>query len=209
MAYDLAGLRAESKFKLQNHDRFTDGDVDLAINRGIDQLVLFCSENYDVYNANAPLDPDGSGRLAMEFGLPSDTLYVKSVAWEGVPLKQLTQGEFISTRAEFGTAVGTPDRYYIRAVRWLNLFPRPESDTQTAQIYYLKKPADLVADDAVPALGREYSDALVAYTCYWLLRGQPEEETRSQMFLADYERERVRTKTNLHKNSIFKTRRVR
>lgn len=209
MAYDLAGLRDEVKFKLQNHDRFTDDDVNLALNRGIDQIILFASENYSVYEATVPPDPTDASKLAMEFGLPDDLLYLKSVSWDGNPLKQLTQQEFVNTRAEFGQAQGRPYYYYVRSNGWINLWPRPQDSDKKVQIYYLQKPTDLSADTDAPAFGRQYSDALVAYACYWLLRGQPEEADRSQMFLVDYERERVRAKTSLHKNSTFKTRRVR
>lgn len=208
MAYDLAGLREEVLFKLQHHDRFTDADVNLALNRGIDQLVIYGSENYEVWESVPPPDPNDASKLAVEYTLPTDLLYLKSVSFDSRPLKQLSQPEFVNTGGELVTDTGAPIYYYIRANLYLNLYPRP-LEAKKVQIYYLQKPTDLSADADVPVINRVYSDALVSYACYWLLRGQPEEDERANRFLNDYQGQRVESRVNLHKNSVFKTQRTK
>lgn len=216
MAYNLAGLREEVLFKLQHYERFTDEVVDLAINRAIDEVVMFGSENYAVYEINPPPDPADPSKLAFRWPLPDDLIYLKSVSFDGVPLKQLSQSQYIETTAEFSIAEGLPIYYYVLANSIINVWPRPDIKNQVKkfQIYYLQKPADLVNDEDVPVIGRIYSASIISYACYWLLRGQPVDGTyaddpRANQFLRDYENQKAEARFELHRNSTFRTRRTR
>lgn len=212
MAYDLAGLREEVLFKLQNHDRYTASICNLAINRGIDDLVLFISEDYGVYEALPPVDAADSSLYAIEFPLPADLFKLKSVSWDGEPISQLTQKEFVNTTAEFATGQGDPQYYYIRARsgrnKFLNVWPRP-STQKTVQIYYVAKPADLALDADVPVLDRAFSAPIVLYACWWLLIGQPEEEKRAGIFEAEYLAKRAEAYSNIRASNVYRTQRAR
>lgn len=213
MAYNLAGLRASVLFRLQGHDRFTSAVVDDAINKALDDLKIFDSDDFDVDNCNVPVDPADTSRLTMEWPLPDNCLYVKSVTFDGVPLDPLPHNLFINT----GTEVRTPERngfpryFYIRKNSFINLFPRPSiSDaTKTVQVYSVKKDPDLAADGAVPTTKRVYTICVEFFACWYLLQGQPEEDERASNFLKSYLRLRSEAKFNLDKNTPFQTQRLR
>lgn len=201
MAYDTAGLLADVAFKLQNAPRYTRAIRLDGLNRGIEKLVMYASEDYDVREATNPVDPSGVYPFAMEWPLPSDLLYLESVSCWGYPLKPVSQPQFVATRAEQSTArASVPSIYYVRAGRFLNVYPRP-SQAYTYQIYGLFKPADLVNDtDAIP-LDRLYSDALVSYAAWWCLQGQTEEAVRIAQFQQDYLTQRAEAKFNKTQNT--------
>ena len=166
------------------------------LNRGIEDLILWASEDYDVREVLTPPDPTGVGVYAMEWPLPADILYLASVSVEGYPLKPVSQTQFVSTRAEqTQVQAGEPTIYYVRAGLFLNVWPRPALQKKW-QIYGLFKPADLVNDtDPIP-LTRVYSAALVSYSCWWCLKGQTQEENRIASFLGNYQRQRAEAKFN-------------
>lgn len=210
MAWDLAGILEELTVKVQGQARYTTALKTLAANRAIDWVVLFASENYDVYNVAWPLDPEDSSRYAMEAPLPTDLFVLEEVIWsrganqDGQPLRALTLEEFVNTGSQFSTRTGPPFAgYYVRANRFLNLWPRPGQATNI-YIYYLKKPADLAALTDVPVLERAYSAAIISYALYWMKRGQPGEDASANTHLADALRERAEAKYNLQQNEIHK-----
>lgn len=201
MAYNTAGLLEDVGFKLQNAARYT-RDVKLdGLNRGIEKLIMYASEDYDVREVTTPVDPTGVFAFAMEWPLPTDLLYLESVSVFGIPLTRCSQPEFVRTRAEFSLAMARiPTIYYVRANRFLNVYPRPSVEN-TVQIYGLFKPADLVNDDDPIPLDRLYSDALVSYAAWWCLQGQTEEGPRSAQFAADYMAQRSEAKFNKTQNT--------
>lgn len=210
MAWNLEGILEELNFKLQGHPRYTLSIKKTAINRAIDWLILFASENYVVYSAAWPADPTGQAAYAMEVPLPDDCLDLASVSWsrgtlqDGFTLRELTLNEFLSTRAEFSRRTGPPfDGYYVRGNRYLNITPRP-NQAVNFQIYYLQKPADLDALTDVPAIERAYSQAIVSWAAYWLKRGIPGEDASANLHLTDALRERAEARFNLQANTVHK-----
>ncbi len=197
MGYDTAGLLADVAFKLQNNPRYTRTVRLDGLNRGIEDLILWASEDYDVREIpTTPLDPTGLNTYAMEWPLPTDTLYLASVSVEGFPLRLVSQQQYVATRGEqTRVQAADPDIYYVRAGLYLDVYPRP-SMSKPWQIYGLFKPADLALDtDPIP-LARVYSAAIVSFACWWCLQGQTEEAGRLEMFLKDYTRQRAEAKFN-------------
>lgn len=210
MAWDLEGILEELTFKVQGQPRYTTALKTLAANRAIDWVVLFASENYDVYSTPIPTDPANSSQYAMEIPLPTDLLVLETVSWsrgtgqDGWPLRPLTLQEFVQTRAEFSTRTGPPFvGYFVRGNRFINIWPRPGTPVNL-QIYYLKKPADLAALTDIPVLERAYSPAIISYALYWMKRGQPGEDVSANTHLADALRERAEAKYNLQQNQVHK-----
>lgn len=202
MAYDTAGLLADVAFKLQSNPRYTRSVRLDGLNRGIEDLILWASEDYDVREVQTPADPTGQFTYAMEWPLPNDLLYLASVSVEGWPLELISQTQFVATRGEQSDAQSADPRlYYVRAGRYLNVWPRPNQDKKW-QIYGLFKPADMVNDtDAVP-LDRAYSAAVVSYASWWCLQGQTDEVARIEMFLKDYLRQRAEAKFNKTQSTV-------
>lgn len=208
MAYDTGGLLDSIGIKLQNHPRYTRALKLDGLNRAIEALISFASEDYDVKEVSNPLDPSDSSKYALEWPLPDNCLFVASVSFDGYPLRPCTQQEYVKTRAEFSVRVDDPAIYYIRANRYLNVWPRPGRQA-TVQLYGLMKPDDLVLDaDPIP-LNRVFSPAMTSYAAWWCLQGQTGEENRCNQFLADYLRERAEAKFNLTQNTTHKLQRAR
>lgn len=213
MAYNTEGLRADVMFKLQGNVRYLPSatqDIVLdGLNRGIERVVAFASEDYDVQNVFNPPDPTGAFTYAMEWPLPANLIYVASVSCDGTTIRAATQEQFVSTRAERSRELAEiPSIYYIRAGLFLNVWPRPSAQ-KTYQIYGLFKPPDLVnPTDPIP-LDRLYSDALVSYACWWCLQGQTGEIERAASFLQDYMFQRAEAKFNKSQNTQHAIRNVK
>lgn len=220
MAYTTESLLEEVALKVQSHPRYTVSLRLKGLNRGLVDLERFLCENLKVDNVLNPLDPTDSTRYAMEFPLPADALFVQSMSFNGRPLRKLSQPEFVNTGGEFDVVAESgliapssfasslaPTSYYIRAGRFVNLWPRP-TNQRTVQTYYQAAPAKLVNPAApateVPELNSAYSDALIFYTVYWCALGVPGEEKRAEDFRALYLQERARVKFDLSSNSEHK-----
>ena len=202
MGYDTAGLLDDVGFKLQHNFRYTRDIMLDGLNRGIEKLIMYASEDYDVREILNPPDPTGEFTYAMEWPLPTDSLYIDSVSARGIPILRCTQPQFVATRAEQSHRTATvPAIYYIRANKYLNVYPRP-SQQYKYQIYGLFKPADLVNDDDPIPLDRLYSDALVSYAAWWCLQGQTDEIARTTQFQQDYLMQRAEAKFNKTQNGI-------
>lgn len=209
MGYDTGGLLADVGFKLQNNPRYTRAIRLDGLNRAIEKTILFASDDYDVREVQNPPDPSGQFSFAMEWPLPTDLLYLASVSAKGYPLKPVSQAEFVSTRAEQSQDIAfVPSIYYVRANRYLNVWPRPSAQN-LYQIYGVFKPADLVLDtDPIP-MNRQYSDALVSYAAWWSLQGQTDEAIRAAGFMSDYMNQRAEAKYNLSLNTVYTTKNVK
>ena len=203
MAYNASELIDEVQRALQDHPRFTRDMCLEGLNRGIEKLILFASENYDVWETTNPVDPTDSSLYATEFPLPDHLLYLASISFDSVPLKRLTQTQWVNTRPETSPDRRDPIWYYVRGNRYVNLYPRPDKAV-TIEVYGLFKPDDLTDDTtSVPVLERQYSDALISYACFWVTKGLPDpmEVARSNQFLALYVGQRAEAKFNLTQNT--------
>lgn len=211
MAYNLLGFRNAVKLKLQNHDRFTDALIDDAINKGIDDIKIFDANDFDVDNCNVPVDPANTSQLVIEWPLPDNCLYVKSVSFDGLPLDPLPHHLFAHTGVEANLNQGRPRYFYIRKNSFINLWPRPQiaDAAKTVQVYSVKKDPDLVLDTDAPLTKRVYTISVEFYAAWYLLNGQPEEEVRTENFLKDYYRLRAEAKFNLDRNIEYQTQRQR
>lgn len=212
MAYNAGELLEDLNAKLQGHPRFTSDIKFRAINKALDWLVLGASDNEDVWEAGPVVDPDDTSKYLMEVALPANIFFVKSVSFDGYPIKMLTQQEFVNTRAEFSTATGPPfSGCYIRANAYLNVWPRPGSSAadKLFQVYGVFKPTDMDEDADVPALARAFTEAALQYALYWCKDGIPGWEESSKIHLVNAYRERAEVKFHLQNNVPHKIGRVR
>lgn len=219
MAYNLAGLQASTLARLQNHPRYVPLVVD-AINKALDDLKIFCADQFDIDNCHTPVDPEHTDRLALEFPLPPNTLYVKSVTYDGIPLDLLPEAAFVRAVGLYGAwggfydkgaTFGPPGYYYVRKNTYLSLWPRPSiADPHNhVQLWSVKKDPDLALPIDVPTLNRVYTICVEMYACWYMLMGQPEEEDRAEKFRQLYFAGRAEAKFNLDRNLDYQTKRER
>lgn len=211
MSYTCGDLLDDVWRKLQYHDRFDRGMRLAGLNRAVEKVILYASQDDQIMEITAPTDPNNPNLVAREFPLPPQVLKVSSVSWDGQPLKQATQSEYVQTFDWMWRSFAmAPSWYYIRDSAYLALAPQATVPKKIF-LWGVFKPADMVADtDAVPLL-RQYSDALVAYAAWWCtdgLKGE-EEAARNQAFLEQYMSWRAEAKMNFSQNSLYKINRTR
>jgi hypothetical protein len=211
VGYTCGDLLNDVWRKLQFHDRFDRGMRLAGLNRAVEKVILYASQDDQIMKITPPADPTNPGMTAREFPLPPEVLKVSSVSWDGQPLKQATQAEYVQTfNWMWQTFATCPSWYYIRDSAFLALAPQA-SVPKTVYLWGVFKPADMVADtDPVPLL-RQYSDALIAYAAWWCtdgLKGE-EEVARNQAFMQEYLGWRSEAKLNYSQNSLYKINRVR
>lgn len=204
MAWTLEGLLEELSAKLQNHPRWTTADRKRELNRAVNWLILFASEDFDVREATPVVDPDDTSQYLMEMPLPDELMVLESVSFNGYPLRELSHQEFITTRAEFSTRTGPPFAgYYIRKNLYLNIWPRPGT-SKTIQVYGVFKATEMVDDDDVPGIEEIYGESLVSRAAYRLKLGIPGEENAANAHLVDALRERADAHFNMTQNYTHK-----
>lgn len=59
--------------------------------------------------------------------------------------------------------VGTPQRFVLRGLRWLGLFPRTNADSGVEKLYYTRLPEPLCADDDEPGFPEAYHTLCVDF----------------------------------------------
>jgi|SRR5665213_21645 len=207
MAYLTGSLLYDAWRKLQFHARFTRTMRLAGLNRGIEQLILWGSEDDDIQELDWPVDSDGSP--VREIPLPSLALKVSGVSWDDYPLTAASLDMYMNSFAKRFSSGGPPSYYYIRKNLYLDIFPRGDA-SRKVRLFGVFKPPDVLLDtDPVP-LARQYSDALVSYMCWWCtdgLKGQ-EEQGRCAQFLAEYKEQRGLMRFNINQNTVSRIRRT-
>lgn len=207
MGFTVGDALDDIAIKLQRHPRYTLAMRLDGLNRGLEQLLLFTADqdNYDVERILNPPDAEDPTKYALEWPLPDRCLYVASVTFDGKPLELVSQQQYVNAMSRGGLNPdykNDPVYYYIRADRYLNVWPRPGRQA-TVEVYGVIKPEDYEdGDQALDiSLNRAYAPALTSYACWWCLQGQPGETERIGQFMGDYLRERAEAKVNMGKNS--------
>lgn len=179
MSYNLGFLKGRVKKILQEDPFFSDDDVVDAINRGIDDIVLFSKYTREIYTFP-------SVTSQQEYTLPDDFMCLHAVTFDGGRrMNEMTLDEWIDVN-NTNVISGTPEKYMVRNNLYLT-FDRPADRVADIKIFYTKKTTDLVLDaDAVP-IKREYSDCIVNYAIYWLYQN----DNRTADAAAAYQQYRV------------------
>lgn len=115
--------------------------------------------------------------------IPTDCLFVRKVAWEGVPLN-LYPGEETPV---LGT--GRP-LYWQQTETHIMLYPTPSLDAGgKVEIIYCPRPAELVSDTDVPTL-TGIDTALIAYA-KWKIYTKKEDTVAADIWRAEYAYEKL------------------
>lgn len=217
--YNLGGLRALVKFRLQNDPRYSSSLVDLALKLAVTRLMLFIRSTTSIMQATTFVLPDGpdAGKYAMEYPLPDGTLWVDSLSFDGQrPMPVMDQSELANTGAgspNSGNGVGDPFECYIydtpERIKVAVLYPRPGRAATLEFWGGVEAIWQANGDDSIPPFREEYGDALVAFARAWLVDGQEGQEEKYDIIFKKWMEERSEAKFNQRVNRISKTRRVR
>jgi hypothetical protein len=128
------------------------------------------------------------------YDVPDDFIQIESVKVDGVvvtPIPRSTLDLFDPARDAIGS--GTPFSYHVRG-RTIFLFPKPSSSvTNALDIWYIKKPSELVTDDDVCNLPETMHNAVILFAlekCKVL----DEEFAQAQVIRADFNNQLVAAK---------------
>jgi hypothetical protein len=158
--------RIRTLYEAESHVRISTEDILVAANEGLDEL----SEATKFYERFAPVPlKGGQTYYDMRGFLPNSVIGVNSVY-------NLTQQMWLKPRKfrDFGghrwhTVIGDPQKYLIRGLFWLGVYPRPGSDTGNLRVYYsslaphFKDSASVLSD-----LPDDFVAALEDYALYCL-----------------------------------------
>jgi len=176
-AYNLAYLRDSVKRKLQGDELFSDDEVDLHLNEGLDQLALYMATMRTPWQITTDIG-------VREYNLPSDILGISKAEYDGKELTKMTVDEGIRGGVDTTDTQQrrtTPGRYYIRmdTDNWFIGLDSPPDASKTLTIYYVQKQPDLVDDTDIPNLPRPFIRAAIHWACAELLENDATEEGRS------------------------------
>ncbi len=208
MAWDLQTIRSKVQSRLQNDPFFTDTLVDEVINDAIDDLITFTRTNQQVWTVQG-----GSVVGLKEYRIYADWLYIDDVTYNGIPLNQITQVDWLNHGSERASASnGTPVNYYVRNNQYLVIEPAASEGGKTLNVYFVQKPADLVEDTDQPVIGRQFFQSIIHYCLYNLLlmdvslEGQGR-EADAQMHWNFYLKRRSEVNFQLNSNALHQARR--
>jgi len=167
--------RVRTRFEAASSTRWSDADLNAAINDGIGELSE--ATRYFERWASVPLKEN---RTYYDLrGLTPETVlsvtavqHLDGMRWlEPVALADLGRGEWEET-------TGTPTSWFVRGQWWLGVFPHPTSDLdQWMRVYYTGMAPALAEDGEVPAqLPDEFVPALEEYALYELQQREGEAE---------------------------------
>ncbi len=214
--FNLGGIRALVKFRLQNDPRYTSDLVDLALKLAVVRLMLFIRSTTSIMQATTFVLTDGvdAGKYSMEYPLPDNTLWVDSLSFDGQkPMPIMDQSELANTGIQKGNGVGDPSECYIydtpERTKVAVLWPRPGRAATLEFWGGVEDDWQANGDTSIPPFREEYLDAIVAYARMWLIDGQEGQEEKYDIIFKKWMDERSEAKFNQRVNRISKTRRVR
>ena len=214
--WNLGGLRARVKFRLQNDPRYTDAMVNLALRLAVIRLMLFIRNTTSIWQAETYVLTAGAdaGKYAMEYPLPDGTLWVDSLSFDGQrPLEVMDQNELANTGIQQSDGVGDPQGMYIydtpERIKVAVIWPRP-GRAATLEFYGgVEALWQAAGDSGVPPFREEYDDPIVTFARAWLIDGQPGQTENYDIIFKKWKEERAEAKFNQRLNRVSKTRRVR
>jgi hypothetical protein len=138
------------------------------------------TEVLQVHAETDTLKEDGS------YDLPHDHIRIRRVSYRGYRLKR-TELEALDEAQPLqkGQAAGSPHAFYVWG-RKIWLFPKPSRDGEgKLEIYYVKMPDELVADQDVPEIPPHMHEDIVRY-CLARAKELDESDEKAQEIMADY-----------------------
>lgn len=219
--WNLGGLTARVKFRLQTLPKYTTAIVRAAIKKAVVRLLLYTRDVSTIYNAETYVLTAGedAGKYAQEYELPDNTLVVDSLSFDGQrPLKVLSQHEYAATGADDSIGTGDPTDVYFyntpERTKIAVLVPRPNRVAQlqffgVIEPNWINTTTEATTDASVPPFTEDASDTLESYSVQYLSLGQPGEEARTELAKKEWKDERAEFKFNLGINRVGKTRRER
>lgn len=162
-------------------------DVKQAINEGYDDL----SELTEWRETSSSLSLANSNYYDLST-LVSDvvlTLYSVRNAQTSKFLDQGTVKQLDTWYRRWEAVIGgEPERYWIRGLYWLGMFPNKGAASGTVTLYYTALPAALSANADTPGFPQEFHLALVDYAVYDLLCQDREYEKAARLWASYQER---------------------
>lgn len=219
--WTMGGLKTRCWFRLQNNPKYTESMRENAAKRAVVRLLLTVQNVSSIYNAETVVLTSGedAGKYQQEYPLPDNTLYVDSLTFDNqLPLKVLTQEEFVSSNSGTNPWAGDPSGayYYWSPERKLivGLSPRPN---RVARLQFwggiepdwVDETSQATIDASIPPFTEDAADSLLGYMVKILTEDQPGEEARTALADKAWKEERAEFKVNQGVNRVFRTKRVR
>ena len=171
MAFTAKYIIDLALIKLQNDELYSRADVLASLNRAKDQFLLYTSYTRSPWQCM-------SRPGVREVDLPDRTLYVKTVEYDGIPMRLETHQEFVRTAGDAFKTVGTPNRFYFRADEngfFLGLNRIPDVAKQITAFLVMAL-EDVVDESTVIQIPRPFANGIVHWVCADLLENDAPEE---------------------------------
>lgn len=176
MSVTLSQLRerVRERFEHSSTTRWEDSDIDKSINEALEELSV--ATNF--YEDSATID-FGDGRTyydlrAIASEVPIKVTHISTADAEWLcpsSVRELGVQEWEKTEGE-------PDRWFVRGLFWLGLYPKPAADESSGMtVYYSRVHPTLENDsDTLQQLPDSLADCVVDYTLYDLYAQEGETE---------------------------------
>lgn len=166
MSVTLAQLRerVRERFEHDSTVRWTDSDIDAAINAGLGEL----SEGAGFYESSIAVDlKHGRTYYDLRAIMPYTAIKITRICDSGNEWLEPTAPRLLGRR-EWERSEGEPDHWFLRGLFWLGLYPKPNADTTDGiTIYYTEVHPLLTSDgDTLQQLPDSAADCLVDYALY-------------------------------------------
>lgn len=148
---------------------WTATDVKAALNDGLEEI----SDSTEWYERQTTMNLWSGRTYQSLLGiLPETTLAVRRIfnnqtnRWL-IPedVRDLDERTYV----QWENNQGEPQRWLIRGLWWLGIWPKPNGDSGTLRLYASSIPAAMSADSDEPAFPKEYHQGLIEYALYDLL----------------------------------------
>lgn len=184
--------RVRTRFEAASSTRWSDTDLDAAINAGLEEL----SEATGYYERWVSV-PLRGGRTYYDLRARADgILSVTAVQHEaGIRwLAPMNLSDF--TYEEWEQTAGNPTAWFTRGLSWLGIWPRPSADVdEWVRLYYTAVAPALEEDGEVPdQLPDEFVPALEEYALYELQQRDGETDKALYWWAKYKEREQALTR---------------
>jgi hypothetical protein len=139
------------------------------------------TEVLQVHSETDVIKDDGS------YDIPTDFIRIRRVTYNDKKLERIELEEVDALDKSRDKASSSTPLYYYMWGRQLWLYPKPSSAGQSnLDIYYLKMPTELVADQDVPEIPVHMHEDIVRY-CLARAKELNEDDAKAQEVMMDYE----------------------
>jgi len=199
--------RVRTRFETASTTRWSNADIDAAINDGIGEL----SEATRYYERWVSL-PLRGGRTYYDLrGLTPETVLSVTAVWHESGVRWLSPVNLHDiTIDEWEETAGNPHSWFVRGQFWLGVWPRPSLDVdEFLRVYYTGVAPALEEDGEEPAeLPDEFVPALEEYALYELHQREGESEKALYWWGKYLEREKLLEQHMAHRVTTARTGRL-